>query len=134
MQDTRPHRLPPVGRSGVVKFSPGNFWRELTAELVDQSFLLGQDGREKQVNKSGQVCFLLRISKMDMEIQPVPWWNRRSRMERRFIWLIASLLLVSVGLAVGLVGIVYKQDIFVTEDQVQRHVVSPALHHELDPR
>ena len=38
---------------------------------------------------------------MDMEIQPVPWWNRRSRMERRFIYLIASLLLVSVGLAIG---------------------------------
>ena len=36
-----------------------------------------------------------------MEIQPVPWWNRRSRMERRFIYSIASLLLVSVGLAIG---------------------------------
>ena len=38
---------------------------------------------------------------MDMEIQPVPWWNRRSRMERRFIYSIATLLLVSVGLAIG---------------------------------
>ena len=36
-----------------------------------------------------------------MEIQPVPWWNRRSRMERRFIYSIATLLLVSVGLAIG---------------------------------
>ena len=45
---------------------------------------------------------ILKIGQnMDMEIQPVPWWNRRSRMERRFIYLIASLLLVSVGLAIG---------------------------------
>ena len=41
------------------------------------------------------------LSNMDMEIQPVPWWNRRSRMERRFIGLIGSLLLVSVGLSIG---------------------------------
>lgn len=67
-----------------------------------------------------------------MEIQPVPWWNRRSRMERNLIWLIGSLLLVSVGLAIGLVGVIYKQDLFITNKQ-EALVLSP-LHHDLDPR
>lgn len=45
---------------------------------------------------------------MDMEIQPVPWWNRRSRMERRFIMLAVILLCVTVGLAVALTGVMYQ--------------------------
>ena len=45
---------------------------------------------------------------MDMEIQQVPWWNRRSRLERRFFVLAISLLCVAVGLAIGLTGVLYK--------------------------
>ena len=63
-----------------------------------------------------------------MEIQPVPWWNRRSRMERRFIYLIASLLLVSVGLAVGLAGVMYKRQFFLEENTAS--LVSPL---QIDP-
>ena len=58
---------------------------------------------------------------MDMEIQPVPWWNRRSRMERRFIMLTCGLLLVSVGLAVGLTGIIYKDDLVLTSPHLTHH-------------
>ena len=45
---------------------------------------------------------------MDMEIQQVPWWNRRSRMERRFFVVAVSLLCVTIGLALGLMGVLYK--------------------------
>ena len=45
---------------------------------------------------------------MDMEIQQVPWWNRRSRLERRFFVLAITLLCVAVGLAIGLTGVLYK--------------------------
>ena len=70
---------------------------------------------------------------MDMEIQPVPWWNRRSRMERRFIWLVGSLLLVSVGLAVGLVGVIYKKDLFSDNSRVEEPS-APLLQIEIEPR
>ena len=49
-----------------------------------------------------------KASGMDMEIQPVPWWNRRSRMERRFFVIAVTLLLLAVGLAVGLTTLLYK--------------------------
>ncbi len=45
---------------------------------------------------------------MDMEIQQVPWWNRRSRMERRFFVAAVALLCLSVGLAVGLAAVLYR--------------------------
>ncbi len=45
---------------------------------------------------------------MDMEIQQVPWWNRRSRMERRFFVAAVLLLCLSVGLAVGLAAVLFK--------------------------
>ena len=38
---------------------------------------------------------------MDMEIQQVPWWNRRSRLERRFFVMSIALLCATVGLAIG---------------------------------
>ena len=60
---------------------------------------------------------------MDMEIQPVPWWNRRSRMERRLIWLIGSLALVSVGLVVGLLGIIYKPELFMQNSENNNEIV-----------
>ena len=44
---------------------------------------------------------------MDMEIQQVPWWNRRSRLERRFFLAAVGLLMLSVGLAAGLVAVLY---------------------------
>ena len=47
-------------------------------------------------------------SKMDMEIQQVPWWNRRSRLERRFFVMTIALLCATVGLAIGLTGVLYK--------------------------
>lgn len=74
---------------------------------------------------------LKKLLKMDMEIQPVPWWNRRSRMERNLIWLIGSLLIVSIGLAIGLGGVIYKPDLFITQKEAL--VLSP-LQHDLDPR
>ena len=45
---------------------------------------------------------------MDMEIQQVPWWNRRSRLERRFFVMTIALLCATVGLAIGLTGVLYK--------------------------
>ena len=45
---------------------------------------------------------------MDMEIQQVPWWNRRTRMERRFFILSVTLLLATIGLSVALAGVLYK--------------------------
>ena len=45
---------------------------------------------------------------MDMEIQQVPWWNRRSRLERRFFVMSIALLCATVGLAIGLTGVLYK--------------------------
>ena len=44
---------------------------------------------------------------MDMEIQQVPWWNRRTRMERRFFILSITLLLTTIGLSIALVGVLY---------------------------
>ena len=49
---------------------------------------------------------------MDMEIQQVPWWNRRSRMERRFFLTSLTLLFITVGLAMALAGVVYKDRLF----------------------
>ena len=70
---------------------------------------------------------------MDMEIQPVPWWNRRSRMERRFIGLISSLLFVSVGLSIGLVGVIYKPELFIdSNNSADKEAL--VVHNELDPR
>merc|ERR1719471_1925209 len=43
-----------------------------------------------------------------MEIQQVPWWNRRSRLERRFFVMTIALLCTTVGLAIGLTGVLYK--------------------------
>ena len=69
-----------------------------------------------------------------MEIQPVPWWNRRSRMERRLIWLIGGLLFVSVGLALCMVSLVYKPELFDHSSEKQEAlVVSPTIF-DLDPR
>ena len=48
---------------------------------------------------------------MDMEIQQVPWWNRRTRMERRFFILSIFLLLATIGLSIALAGVLYK-DLF----------------------
>ena len=45
---------------------------------------------------------------MDMEIQQVPWWNRRTRMERRFFILSITLLLSTIGLSIALAGVLYK--------------------------
>ena len=45
---------------------------------------------------------------MDMEIQQVPWWNRRTRMERRFFILSVILLLATIGLSIALAGVIYK--------------------------
>ena len=45
---------------------------------------------------------------MDMEIQQVPWWNRRTRMERRFFILSITLLLTTIGLSFALAGVLYK--------------------------
>ena len=42
---------------------------------------------------------------MDMEIQQVPWWNRRTRMERRFFILSIALLLSTIGLSIALAGV-----------------------------
>ncbi len=64
---------------------------------------------------------------MDMEIQPVPWWNRRSRMERRFIMLTCALLLVSVGLAVGLTGLIYKEDLVLTKNPHTEGISRPVV-------
>jgi len=51
---------------------------------------------------------------MQMEIQQVPWWNKRTRMERRMLGLSACLLVLSVCLTVGLVLVTkdtgYNQD------------------------
>lgn len=44
---------------------------------------------------------------MDMEIQQVPWWNRRSRLERRFFVTAVFLGCVAIALAVGLVSVAY---------------------------
>eukprot|EP00095_Tigriopus_kingsejongensis_P004532 maker-scaffold532_size145644-snap-gene-0.44 protein:Tk04532 transcript:maker-scaffold532_size145644-snap-gene-0.44-mRNA-1 annotation:"membrane metallo-endopeptidase-like 1-like" len=46
---------------------------------------------------------------MDMEIQQVPWWNRRSQMERRFFILAVILLCLTVGLAMGLASVLYSR-------------------------
>jgi hypothetical protein len=67
---------------------------------------------------------------MDMEIQQVPWWNRRSRMERRFIVTTISLIFVSVGLAVGLAGVVYKKDIFHDGEEDPKSLPGKQLHTE----
>ena len=45
--------------------------------------------------------FLVSDRTMDMEIQQVPWWNRRSRLERRFFVMSITLLCATVGLAIG---------------------------------
>lgn len=45
---------------------------------------------------------------MDMEIQQVPWWNRRTRMERRFFILSITLLLTTIGLSIALAGVIYR--------------------------
>ena len=52
---------------------------------------------------------------MDMKIQQVPWWNRRTRMERRFFILSIFLLFATIGLSVALAGVLYK-DIFAPSD------------------
>merc|ERR1719295_1344015 len=49
---------------------------------------------------------------MEMEIQQVPWWNRRTRMERTFFLTALTLLFVSTGLALALAGVVYKGELF----------------------
>ena len=73
---------------------------------------------------------------MDMEIQPVPWWNRRSRMERRFCILTGSLVLISMGLAIGLGGVFYRPDFFFRENESvvmpKKIIVAPL--HDLDQR
>ena len=46
---------------------------------------------------------------MDMEIQQVPWWNRRSRLERRFFVMTIALLCATVGLAIGSVDFLLIQ-------------------------
>ena len=72
---------------------------------------------------------------MDMEIQPVPWWNRRSRMERRFCILTGSLVLISLGLAIGLGGVFYRPDFFFREnDSIMPKNIIVAPLHELDQR
>ena len=82
---------------------------------------------------------------MDMEIQPVPWWNRRSRMERRLIWLIGSLFLVSLGLIIGLCGVLYKPELFVqltsdsddnfdSDSRFEPPAATTSMRNELDPR
>jgi hypothetical protein len=53
---------------------------------------------------------------MDMEIQQVPWWNRRTRMERRFFILSITLLLSTIGLSIALAGVLYKD------------IISPGTH------
>ena len=53
---------------------------------------------------------------MDMEIQQVPWWNRRTRMERRFFILSITLLLTTIGLSIALAGVLYKD------------IISPGTH------
>lgn len=40
---------------------------------------------------------------MQMEIKRVPWWNKRTRMERRFIVLTGVLVVMSVGLLTALI-------------------------------
>lgn len=62
--------------------------------------------------KSASSTVVQKDRAMDMEIQQVPWWNRRSRMERRFLILAITLLLVSVGLALALAATMYKDKLF----------------------
>jgi len=45
---------------------------------------------------------------MDMEIQQVPWWNRRSRMERSFFVLAVALLCLAVAMGVALAAVLYR--------------------------
>ena len=61
---------------------------------------------------------------MDMEIQQVPWWNRRTRMERRFFILSIFLLLATIGLSIALAGVLYK-DLFGlnSDNPVRAHFV-----------
>jgi len=63
---------------------------------------------------------------MDMEIQQVPWWNRRTRMERRFLLTALTLLFVSIGLALALAGVLYKDQLFGVTAQSSS---SSSLHH-----
>jgi len=46
---------------------------------------------------------------MQMEIKKVPWWNKRTRMERRLFVLTGALGLIAVTLAVGLVLVAKKE-------------------------
>ncbi len=45
---------------------------------------------------------------MDLEIQQVPWWNRRSQMERRFFVAGVLLLCATVGLGVALCAALFS--------------------------
>jgi len=40
---------------------------------------------------------------MQMEIQKVPWWNKRTRMERRFLLFAGALTVIAIALGAGLV-------------------------------
>ena len=61
---------------------------------------------------------------MDMEIQQVPWWNRRTRMERRFFILSIFLLLATIGLSIALAGVLYKDLFGINSDNpVRAHFV-----------
>ena len=53
-----------------------------------------------------------------------------------FIGLIGSLLLVSVGLSIGLVGVIYKPELFIDNNSDSDAADKEALvvHNELDPR
>jgi len=51
---------------------------------------------------------------MQMEIQKVPWWNKRTRMERRFLIFAGALTVVAIAMGAGL--ILLARDKFEDED------------------
>jgi len=51
---------------------------------------------------------------MQMEIQKVPWWNKRTRMERRFLVFAGALTVVAIAMGAGL--ILLARDKFDDED------------------
>jgi len=51
---------------------------------------------------------------MQMEIQKVPWWNKRTRMERRFLIFAGALTVVAIAMGAGL--ILLARDKFDDED------------------
>jgi len=51
---------------------------------------------------------------MQMEIQKVPWWNKRTRMERRFLVFAGALTVVAIAMGAGL--ILLARDKFEDED------------------